>query len=467
MNLPNLPGGRDSGRRGPRGPPKPFRGRGGSPRVATFGQWAILLAALATLAVAAFVLFLDFAQRVHRAFALFLLLRAMLDGLFFFSGTTTDLAGRLRMYWYIAVPFAALHFAMAYRRRHGRRAQPTPGWLVPLGILAVALAFEVAFLLDHGLAGTPAKPGPFLAFVFLPWPVYAAMSLLFAVEHGHASRPGARKALELAAFGMSLAPLYFVVFELSLLAYLSLQGPVPWDALSAAQAVAYAIALALLVEAGRRLLGASTLGRGRLLAWWGLAVASALGTVVLFSTVEDGRLVEGVLQALLAAWALPLPVLVTHALVRHRLFDAEVKLRFAVKGSTVAAVFLAVFFVVSQVAQNFLSTRGGLLVGGVVTGLVLFAINPLQHFADRLARRAVPGPPLLRGTRAERIQLYREQLEIAWADGRLTSKERLLFARLQERLGIGADEAARLETEVIAALARPPARPPAGPKAAA
>src|SRR5688500_14812929 len=150
---------------------KPFRGILPLIRMAAVGLWAVLVASVATLAVSAFVLFLDFSQRVHRAFALFLLLRAMLDGLLFFNTETTDLAGRLRIYWYLAVPFAALHFAFAYRRRHGRHPRSNPGWLLPLGILGVALALEAAYFFDHELAGTEEGPGPLLAFVFLPWPV--------------------------------------------------------------------------------------------------------------------------------------------------------------------------------------------------------------------------------------------------------------------------------------------------------
>ena len=159
-----------------------------------------------------------------------------------------------------------------------------------------------------------------------------------------------------------------------------------------------------------------------------------------------------VLRGFLAVWALALSVLVTYALVKHRLFDAEVKLRFAVKGTTLAAAFVAVFLIVDQVVQALAGQRIGGIGGAVAAGLLLFAIQPLQHWADRIARKAVPGGKSAPGTHAERVQLYREQLEIAWADGRLTTKERLLFARLQERLAIPPEEALRLETEVLSTM---------------
>lgn len=446
MNLPELP--------------KPFRGLQGCRCVPTVGEWAVLFSAVCTLLTAGFVLVVDFAQRVHRAFALFLFLRALLDGLLFFAESLTDLAGRLRLYLYIAVPFAALHFALAYRRRHGKHADAAPGLLVPFAILAAALVTEALYLLDHGIVGTPSDPGPLLAVVFLVWPTYAAIGLVFAVEHRRATSGQARMALLLAAVGTSLAPLYFASFEVLLLSAEWAQGrPPPLDGpLAWASAVANLLTLAFVAETARRILAGTRWWRRTPFLAWSAALATAAGTVALFlqGTAAD----EDILPGALGLWSLAFPVAVTYALVKHRLFDAEVKLRFAIKGTTLATFFLATFLVVGKLTESWAERVFGQnwVVGAVAAGLLLFLITPLQSLADRLARRAVPGQGPAGGSHDERVQLYREQLEIAWADGSLTPKERLLFARLQERLGIPAEEAGRLETEVLAALGRTPRR---------
>lgn len=434
---------------------KPFGDNAAWNRVASVGLWAMLIASIATLVVSAFVLLLDFSQRVHRAFALLLLLRAMLDGFLFFNESTTDLAGRLRIYWYLAVPFAALHFALAYRRRHGRRASTRPAWLAPLVILAVAIAFELAYFLDHGLAGSQDNPGPLLAFVFLPWPVYSAMALLFAVEHGRTGNHTSRKALELAALGMSLAPLFFSTFELLLFArqWIGNKDAFLPGSFSLAAAAAHLVSVILVTQAMRLLARAPELGRRFLVGPWIAAVGTAVGTVIAFEFTNGTNL----LRIFLAAWAFMLPACVTYALVRHRLFDAEVKLRFAIKGTTLTGSFLAVFIIFQQLIQAASNQLFGAIGGAIAAGLLLFALTPLQRWADRVAYRTVPGKAK-HGSHAERLQIYREQLEIAWADGRLTAKERLLFSKLQERLGISAEEAGQVERSVLESLAGPPRR---------
>ena len=415
----------------------------------TVGEFAILGVALVTLAVAALVLFLDFSQRVHRAFALFLVLRAMMDGLLIIS-QDEGLGYRLRTYWLIAVPFAALHFCLAYRRRHGREPRQRPAWVGPLAILVVVVALEILYLLDHGLYGTPDDPGPLLSFESLRFLAYAGVSWVFAAEYQATASPGGRRALLLASVGFALTPLYYCSFELVLRMTTS---TVAW---SLAEGY-WLLSLLLVADASRRLLsrqrprtrtaiaatfGGSLVGAG--------ATAWAFGSLPLLPA-------QTVLQVLFALSALAVPICITYALVKHRLFDIEVRLRFAIRGTTLAGLFLAAFFVVAQLAQNFLTDSLGWAVGGVTAGLLLFALNPLQKLADRIATKAVPTVPSgLAAT--ERLQLYREQLEIAWRDGKLTAKERLLFAQLQERLGIAAADAARLENEVLQALELPGGR---------
>lgn len=430
----------------------------------TLGTAAVLLAAVATLAVAVLVLALAFAKPVHRAFALFLLVKALVDGSLAFTSEVSDLPARLRVYWFIGLPFAAAHFALVYRWRYrlGTPPRPLTRRLALAAIVAAAALCEVLYALDHSLFGSPPNlPGPFLAFAFLPWPTYAAVALLFAREAAR-TRGAGRSAFVPAALGMSLPPLFFSSFRAFDLALGTLNGnPNAFQfPIQVAEGLAHVVTLGLLGMVAwhfRSLRGAQrTVGSAPLA--WGVALASAFAAALANALLGDGgasSLPVVLLQGFLAAWSLAIPLLVTYALVRYRLFGVDV--RFTIKASTLAGLFVAVFLVVDQLVQALSSQAFGAVAGAIAAGLLLFAIHPLQRFAERLARKAAPqSTPPTALPRDDRLALFREQLELAWGDGVLTRKERLLFDRLRTQLGISGEEAALLESEVLRGAARPP-----------
>jgi len=149
-----------------------------------------------------------------------------------------------------------------------------------------------------------------------------------------------------------------------------------------------------------------------------------------------------------SAIAIAMPLL-AYGILRTHLFDIDVKIKWGVKRGTLAGVFLAVFFVVGQLAQNYLSAELGLLAGGVAAGLLLFALTPLQRFAERVADKAMPNVRSAAdlGT-DERLDLYREQLRAAWSDGVLTADEQRLLRVTRDKLRITAEDALRVEREV-------------------
>jgi hypothetical protein len=144
--------------------------------------------------------------------------------------------------------------------------------------------------------------------------------------------------------------------------------------------------------------------------------------------------------------------LLAYGILRYQVLGLEVKVKWSVSRGTLAGVFLAVFFIVAQLAQNYLSSELGLLAGGVAAGLMLFALTPLQRFAERVADTAMPGvKPVGAMSHDDRVALYRDQLRAAWADGTLTQDERRMLAIARERLRITDAEAMRCEREVACA----------------
>lgn len=142
-------------------------------------------------------------------------------------------------------------------------------------------------------------------------------------------------------------------------------------------------------------------------------------------------------------------VVLAHAILKHQVLGIDVKLRFALSKSTVAAVFIAVFFVASEGAQLMFG-RQNELVGLVAAGALVFAMAPLQRAADRIALKALPAAtqPETAATGTASDDLFRRALRIALADRRVTGDEELTLAELSERLGLGARRAVELRQEI-------------------
>lgn len=145
-------------------------------------------------------------------------------------------------------------------------------------------------------------------------------------------------------------------------------------------------------------------------------------------------------------------VLVTYGILRHQLFGIEVRLRFAISRSAVAAVFVTVFFVASEGAQ-ILFGAGNAWVGLLAAGALVFALAPLQRAAERLAERAVPvstksqmGASPIGAARGEAS--YRKAVRLAMRDRRITREEEGHLHELARDLGIDGARAHAILVEV-------------------
>lgn len=158
-------------------------------------------------------------------------------------------------------------------------------------------------------------------------------------------------------------------------------------------------------------------------------------------------------------------LLVGYGMLRYQLFDIDVKIKLGMKRTTVAAVFLAVVFVVGQLVQAFAGLVFGTIAGAVAAGLLLFALAPLQRMAERVSDAAMPR---VRDTEEYRTvrkhEVYLAAVESAMGDGELTEKERNVLATLADQLGLGVKETLELERRVRPAeRSVPSGRAPAPP----
>jgi hypothetical protein len=146
--------------------------------------------------------------------------------------------------------------------------------------------------------------------------------------------------------------------------------------------------------------------------------------------------------------------LLAYGILRTQLFDVDLKIRWTVKQSTVAAFFIAAFFLVSEAAQTFFQQSGfGPYLGILAAAMLVFAIAPIQRVAEGVAKAAMPSVSNTPTYVAyKKLEVYRAALEGAAEDGEVTSKEHAVLARLREKLGISTEDAAALESEVLASI---------------
>lgn len=137
--------------------------------------------------------------------------------------------------------------------------------------------------------------------------------------------------------------------------------------------------------------------------------------------------------------------LLAYAIVQHQIFDIQVKVKWTIKQSTVAAIFIAVFFIAGEsAAALFGGAANNQYVGIAAAGILIFFLAPIQRLAQRLSDRAVPGAGM-DGTQAERT--YRHALDVAWRDGTIRPEERRFLRELRATLGLPAATYDRIEEE--------------------
>ncbi len=131
-------------------------------------------------------------------------------------------------------------------------------------------------------------------------------------------------------------------------------------------------------------------------------------------------------------------LILAHAIVRHQILGIDVKARWTISRGTIAAVFLAVFFIAGEAAQQFFGAAlDSAYLGIVAAGMLVFALAPLQRLADGLAVRAVPvdkgGMKTGMTPAEETFAMIARRLA---ADGEISADDEMTLARLATELGL-------------------------------
>lgn len=418
------------------------------------------------VALACWLLFLDFSRTINRILALLLFMRGAAITLNQF--VTLDPAHSnywqgTRFYFFIATGFVIIDFLIVYT---WRTTSPTRRGARQF-LLAVAVAMELVYLLDHGLVATRVDgvvrfgPLAFIAQLYLP--LLAIASLWFAWLARHTNSPAQARFHALVALAFSTAAiaetagLAGTVLLSGWKAAITAAGP------SAGAMIAQMLALsaipmglgAALILAGR----AIEQEQGRSAAWVVGIPLFTLALPILVRVVGGGESHSYLLfNAMPRAFA---ALLLTYALARQIIsgphaFQLDLRAGAGVRRGTVGGVLVAIFFVVSESAaqlfSQFAATQNlspviSQLIGIVGAGILLVFLHPLNRLGERLSTSVLPNAkPLAELADHERSTIYQEQVELAWADGSITRKERLLLDKLREQLRLPISQAVTLES---------------------
>lgn len=184
----------------------------------------------------------------------------------------------------------------------------------------------------------------------------------------------------------------------------------------------------------RRLLG---------LAGISLSVGMFAAWLILAGRAPDGVRLQGPLRLAAAA-------IMAYAIVKHHAFGIDLAIKWTVVRGIVLGVFAAVFFVVEQVAENYVQESYGIVAGILAAGVVVLALRPLQTLARRIADRIMPGvEPTQAYFDARRVTIYRAAALSAAKDGVVTERERDMLETLVRELKIPEPEVAAVHREVF------------------
>lgn len=415
-----------------------------------FLTWEVLslgLTGLAIVALGGWVFFLKPGDERHRAFGLYLFLYGAADigqalpVVELRDVNAMDMVAEITL---LAAAWALAWFVLVYPRQRFSRATRRLG-LAAFGVVLATLV--LAMLVRHDSGAGVAPDGndvytPISALTMIWVAALAAAPLVFSLDLLRGGNDDSR-GLKLVAIAGIVWPLYDATNTV-------LNMILPSDA----------------VVHGEEWLLARRLLR---LGFYLLAVAACVNLARYTKRQREpllpliGVLLSGPLIAIArrlldvdrTLWLVDLavPVLVTLAILRGRLFGLDIKLRFAISRSTIAAAFVAAFFLASEGAQLVLG-RENAYVGLVGAAALVFAMAPLQRAAERLAEKAVPisaSPAVaasepMGDTRA--VSAYRAAVRAALRDGGITRREELHLMEVAEHVGLTPRQAAVLRHEV-------------------
>ena len=420
--------------------------------------------------LAGWLLYVGFSKTIHRVLALLFFLRGSTVTLN--QLVTVDPANSLywhstRVYFFIATAFVILDFLIVYTWRRPNSVRRR----VRQALAALFLVVETAYLLNHELVAIRPRGVVvwgqlgFLGQAFVP--LLAVAGCWFAWLARNSTSAAQAKFHSLMALGFAVASLAEVGGVLGILLFAGWEATVTAAGTTPGALIAQVVALSTLPVAlvATTMIATDSFDAGRRSrAIWQLAIpAATVGLPLLARTFAAG----GEPHSYLFFSALPraiAAILLGYALVRQvttalDVIQLDLRAAAAVRRGTVGGILVAIFFVISesaaQIFSQFAATQEmspvvSQLIGILGAAVLLVILHPLNRLGERLSTSILPTSKPLDDLRdQERARIYEEQVELAWADGSITRKERLLLDRLREQLKLPVSQAVAMESRAV------------------
>jgi hypothetical protein len=194
--------------------------------------------------------------------------------------------------------------------------------------------------------------------------------------------------------------------------------------------------------------GALALGFGFRDLCWGLSYALGIQQILAGTGADPTAYPDYFYVIYTLGTAVAVPV-IAYGILRAQLFDIDLRVRWTLEKSTLAAAFVALFYLITEGADRFLSSELGAGAGLIAAAVLVFFLAPLQRFAERVAGVAMPNTQDTPAYAAFRkLQVYEAALVDAIRDGGISDKERALLRRLRDSLGISPEDAEAVERDL-------------------
>jgi len=138
-------------------------------------------------------------------------------------------------------------------------------------------------------------------------------------------------------------------------------------------------------------------------------------------------------------------VMFSLGILRSQILGVERLFKTNINRAAMGGVLLSVFFLSVEILQNYISSAYGYIGGMSITGVMMIARVPMMKAIDRGTDSVVQNTLDLEENGAD---LYREQYEMAMADGVINSMERSMLRLTAKALGLTTSTVEEIEKEI-------------------
>ncbi len=403
-----------------------------------------------------------------RLFATYMIVRGVADmALIFSAASLADTTGVAWLYfssWLALVQtFLIGGFLLIYprRRQHLADHRLVMGLIATVGLFVAGLFLVAphAFIALEWGVGVDIHPGPLFFLVELSLVAESLAALVLLMDHPHMDTILERRVVWFLGTGFAVLGAHWAgeaVFEAVTRAFLDTWS---WSLaalrvpLMVAQVMIFAATVVQLVRLRRAGTAAWTITGAM------MAVGFAIPALRWLPWVVDGAAAEVAYWVAFSLLWLVLPLFGLVAFLRYRLFDIDIRVQFAIKQSTLAAFFLFIFYSFGEVIEAMLAgalrlpiSEGATTAVSILMAVLLtYVLTPLQRVAERFSKSAMPAARLEELAQDARVQLYRDQLKVAWEDGVIRPKEQAILDQLATRLSLPNAALRRIHHDVTGA----------------